>query len=1013
MKFQLSNLLRTLLFACSVFAITVCSFAAAHSPSLDDAAKILGPGEHIGVILMLDNRVHMDDIYPVVRYMPMPERRAFVIKTLKERYAMMGGEVERFLQNERKMSRVSLLRPLWIMNAIRVRMAPELIAQIDKYYPEVYYILNDAAYDNTLDDQGWGVDSVNALEVWRDFGANGADVIVGHKDGGCHYNLPVFAGKIWINPGEDLNHNGELDDSDRDQIDNDGNGYIDDFRGWEFDGDTNDPDDSGASACHGTRTASVVSSVLANRNSCDTVAVAPGAKLMILRGFIYQGAVFESSQYALEMGAQVITASLSFKQNDCDQYRDCPNYVCHRMVSEMELAAGMIHSNSTGNDGLSNPVPLSCPAPSNSPPPAMTPGHEQQGGVSSIVSVGGYLVGNQYYTQGGHGPAGWSHDDICVHERMAFCGPGQYPAEYEDYPYQNSAFPGLAKPDVASPVGSAAFGCSGECTSIGGTSGATPVVGGCLALIYSAFPGITPEDAYLYLISSVQDSGIAGWDSLWGFGMVRPYPAIQQGFGQRGTVSGPITAEGGVPISGVQVWSAGDLSRTVYTDENGIYYLNLPAGEQTLYFRKYGYTQIAGATVVVAGDTVTLSQRLNQAEMSTVVFNIRYNTNTAIANMPVSIPEAGLEGFSNDSGELIFANMYASTIVYRAGALPYEAVERTITIASGVQNITVNLERSPIGDPTGPDAEGLYYVYDSYDFNGPTYDWVEINPNDGGLPGQALSPQDNGAVAVTLPFTFRYYNSDYTQVRVHRNGFIIFGTETSSEWGPYPIPQQSEPNNFIAPFFYDWIVNAGSSVWFYSDAANHQAIFEWYDILDFPQTGIARFQCILLDPAFYPTQSTNGQIIYQYHTLNGRYEGVIGLENSDGTAGVEYVFQTHYDEHAAPVAESTALLISTDLITKADEQAHPLPERFVLNPNFPNPFNPSTTFSWTAPRAAHVRLALFDILGREAAIVYDGMSSAGAQTIEFNAAELATGIYFAKLEVEGSAAGIQKVMLLK
>ena len=176
---------------------------------------------------------------------------------------------------------------------------------------------------------------------------------------------------------------------------------------------------------------------------------------MELSAFILQGAYFEASQYAILMGASVISSSVSFKYTDCDDSRelDCPNYVAHRRVSEVELAAGLIHANSTGNNG--GPAPLAIlPAPSNCPPPVFTPQHPVHGGVSSIVAVNAYNSSGMF-SWGGIGPAGWSREDLCYHPRMAFCGPAgsgnEYPAEYNDYPYHNGASPGLAKPDITGP----------------------------------------------------------------------------------------------------------------------------------------------------------------------------------------------------------------------------------------------------------------------------------------------------------------------------------------------------------------------------------------------------------------------------------------------------------------------------------------------------------------------------------------------------------------------------------
>jgi hypothetical protein len=60
-----------------------------------------------------------------------------------------------------------------------------------------------------------------------------------------------------------------------------------------------------------------------------------------------------------------------------------------------------------------------------------------------------------------------------------------------------------------------------------------------------------------------------------------------------------------------------------------------------------------------------------------------------------------------------------------------------------------------------------------------------------------------------------------------------------------------------------------------------------------------------------------------------------------------------------------------------------------------------------------VRLALYDLLGREAAVVFDGLCPAGEHRRSFDGARLATGVYFARLETAGQTAAVRKVVLLK
>lgn len=89
-----------------------------------------------------------------------------------------------------------------------------------------------------------------------------------------------------------------------------------------------------------------------------------------------------------------------------------------------------------------------------------------------------------------------------------------------------------------------------------------------------------------------------------------------------------------------------------------------------------------------------------------------------------------------------------------------------------------------------------------------------------------------------------------------------------------------------------------------------------------------------------------------------------------------------------------------------------LPTEFSLNPAYPNPFNPSTSLSFTLPEAAHVTLVIFDNTGREVAVLVNGLVNAGSHTLNFDANSLSSGIYFARMTA-GSFSASQKLVLMK
>lgn len=85
---------------------------------------------------------------------------------------------------------------------------------------------------------------------------------------------------------------------------------------------------------------------------------------------------------------------------------------------------------------------------------------------------------------------------------------------------------------------------------------------------------------------------------------------------------------------------------------------------------------------------------------------------------------------------------------------------------------------------------------------------------------------------------------------------------------------------------------------------------------------------------------------------------------------------------------------------------------YVLEQNYPNPFNPETSISYSLPAAAEIRLSVFDITGREIAVLVNGYTTSGQHSVAFYAGNLPTGVYFYKLSSDGFSA-TKKMILLK
>ena len=91
---------------------------------------------------------------------------------------------------------------------------------------------------------------------------------------------------------------------------------------------------------------------------------------------------------------------------------------------------------------------------------------------------------------------------------------------------------------------------------------------------------------------------------------------------------------------------------------------------------------------------------------------------------------------------------------------------------------------------------------------------------------------------------------------------------------------------------------------------------------------------------------------------------------------------------------------------------------YKLEQNYPNPFNPTTTIKYSIPPSTehysvqHTTLKIYDILGREVAILVNELQQSGNYQVIFDASNLASGIYFYKL-IHGIFVGSKKMILLQ
>lgn len=119
----------------------------------------------------------------------------------------------------------------------------------------------------------------------------------------------------------------------------------------------------------------------------------------------------------------------------------------------------------------------------------------------------------------------------------------------------------------------------------------------------------------------------------------------------------------------------------------------------------------------------------------------------------------------------------------------------------------------------------------------------------------------------------------------------------------------------------------------------------------------------------------------------------------------------------APVTQisSNEITFGEQIVTSSghheEDAGGVIPDSFELQQNYPNPFNPTTQIPFSLPKSSHVKLTVYDILGREVASLVNDNMKAGQHTIRFNGHNLSSGIYLYRLTTDEFTQTKQLILL--
>jgi len=216
----------------------------------------------------------------------------------------------------------------------------------------------------------------------------------------------------------------------------------------------------------------------------------------------------------------------------------------------------------------------------------------------------------------------------------------------------------------------------------------------------------------------------------------------------------------------------------------------------------------------------------------------------------------------------------------------------------------------------------------------------------------------------------------YNIVWIHPNGYIFYGnlgiwrsTDVGQTWDDFAMPVY--PNVFELSS--DGIIFCGT---------DYEGYFQYGSLFMSTDNGE---DWIALNMAGTPPNSDGRSI--RSLTLNSKDTVFIGTFGGD-------------------------IYRSIKLVTDIGEDKFKITKSFALEQNFPNPFNPSTQIKYSLAEKSNVTLKIYDVLGNEVAILVNSNQEAGSYNINFDASNLASGLYIYTLNT-GNFTSSKKMMLLK
>ncbi len=878
---------------------------------------------------------------------------------------------------EKEIGDVGLARFYFVRYAAPVdafAAAEQLSALPDVQYAEPWFIYSvrsnpDFIPNDPQFSQQYGLTRMRVHDAW-DITQGDTSVVIAIVDSGVETGHPDLAANIWLNHGET-----GLDGLGRDKrtngVDDDNNGYIDDWRGWDFGGATyqnivpdNDPNPVGANTDHGTSVAGVASAVTNN-----AIGVAgTGFKCRILaiktaadndtrdNGLAYIIAGYPGLTYAALMGAKIINCSWGGSGGSQFE-QDLINAATQQ---------GALVVAAAGNAGSSAP---------------QYPASYQN--VISAASTGSSDVRSSFSSFG---------------MTVDVAAPGEA--------IRTTIFPSTY-------------------TSQFGTSFSSPFTAGVAALVKSHNPGFTPlqvGERVRVTADNINAQNPSFVDQL-GKGRVNAFRALTENPPAiRGSNIVIRDSSGGNNNGNIEPNETIDIYITftnyLASTSNASVTLTTTSPHLTITTNTYTIgslgtlgtvrntsaplrVRISGS--VPQGHLATMKLLCSDAGYSdfqwfTILVNPTYQTHN-INNVTVTMTNNGRIGFNDFPG-----NTQGVGFKYPSTG-DNHLFEGGIIIGTSSTRLVSNV-RNPQGSQDNDFLSRQIYSL--------TTPGVISNQDGATVYSDSLAPTTNRVGVQVRQFSYEFGDPDHDDYVIVRYDIRNLTSTTISglyvgqffDWDIANYATNRTGYDALRSLAYAWDQNTPSAPYIGMRALDSAASVR----------GLINDASIVLDrPAKWgwisggTSQSTVGPQDIHNVISSGPYTIAPGQTRMVGFAlvGGANLSSMRVNADAARVKWN---LLRTLLSVGEDNGS--TPAVFALDQNYPNPFNPSAMISFRIPVDGFVTLKVYDVIGREVKTLLQGEMTAGAHVVSFDASSFSSGVYYYKLVAGGSAA-TRKMLLMR